>query len=937
MQRPTPRRCCLSFFLVIVAGPAPAGVLHVPREVPGIQEAIDQASPGDTVLVAPGDYVVAQPVDFRGKDLDLRSEAGPEATVIRMSSTPADPRFATVVVFESEEGKAHPATLEGFTITGGAPDRSTERIAHGGGILSKGSAPTILRCIISGNLAGNGGGVAAIDGAAPTLRECRISGNNTGGFGDQGKGGGVVCENAFIELDSCRIEGNWTPYYEYGGGIHAENASVRLTRCELVGNTASGVSAYRSTLSAEDCIVLGNRGHGVRLSESFADLRGTVLAENDDHGLTASGGSGSNLLGCVIRDNVQGALRLGDTATADLDHSTVSGNVGPAFVLDPGSRASIHSSIAWDNAGGLLEAGAESALAASFSCIESPALWPGEGNIRDDPRFCGWGLREVVHVDPSRPGPGDGTALHPFASLRDALDFSLALGEDSPCRRAGQDGADMGAPAVPCAAREADHRRVLLASGDYPLAGSVLSHHASLVGSGPTTVLIGAVRGLRTGSSLGDLMVTGDEIAIQIERGQAPSIERCAVQGVRQLALICREGSRPAIADSTFEGCQGGIDLEGASPTLERCRIARIESAGMWATGASAPVLTDCLIEDNREQGFVARDAATPTLIGCRIRRNKEFDIDNELGGGVTVRDSAAATLIGCTISSNRGTGVSCRGESLTVLEGCTISGNMPQVTPGGGISFFQGAAGRLVNCLVTGNAGGAVRVAEGSIPLLQNCTIAHNQGGAVVCDGGAGPLLVNCIVVASPPDETCGDVESTLTGVDPLFVRPGTFDFTAASEDYEQPPEFIVDPGDYRLRPGSPAIDAGLADSAPLEDLEGNLRPCGAGVDQGAYEAGGCRGDSRVFRRGEVNRDGSLDLSDPLAVLGYLFLGQRDAVACEKAADADDSGALDLNDPVSLLNFLFLGGPPPAAPANGCGADPTPDALGCEAPSPCA
>jgi hypothetical protein len=107
--------------------------------------------------------------------------------------------------------------------------------------------------------------------------------------------------------------------------------------------------------------------------------------------------------------------------------------------------------------------------------------------------------------------------------------------------------------------------------------------------------------------------------------------------------------------------------------------------------------------------------------------------------------------------------------------------------------------------------------------------------------------------------------------------------------------------------------------------------------VDQGAYEAGDCRPDSRLFRRGEVNRDGSLDLSDPLAVLGYLFLGQRDAVACEKAADADDNGALDLNDPVSLLNHLFLGGPPPAAPANACGADPTPDGLGCESPSPCA
>jgi hypothetical protein len=42
---------------------------------------------------------------------------------------------------------------------------------------------------------------------------------------------------------------------------------------------------------------------------------------------------------------------------------------------------------------------------------------------------------------------------------------------------------------------------------------------------------------------------------------------------------------------------------------------------------------------------------------------------------------------------------------------------------------------------------------------------------------------------------------------------------------------------GDYRLAPGSPAIDAGIADDAPADDLEGNARPVGAGVDIGAYE----------------------------------------------------------------------------------------------------
>ena len=83
------------------------------------------------------------------------------------------------------------------------------------------------------------------------------------------------------------------------------------------------------------------------------------------------------------------------------------------------------------------------------------------------------------------------------------------------------------------------------------------------------------------------------------------------------------------------------------------------------------------------------------------------------------------------------------------------------------------------------------------------------------------------------------------------------------------------------------------------------------------------------AFRRGEANGDGAIDISDPVAVLGWLFLG-GDEPWCLDAADSDDTGVIDLSDAVYTLLYLFLAGDPPAYPGPIiCGGDETPDDLG--------
>ena len=95
-------------------------------------------------------------------------------------------------------------------------------------------------------------------------------------------------------------------------------------------------------------------------------------------------------------------------------------------------------------------------------------------------------------------------------------------------------------------------------------------------------------------------------------------------------------------------------------------------------------------------------------------------------------------------------------------------------------------------------------------------------------------------------------------------------------------------------------------------------------------------------FVRGDADANGSINLTDGIVVLNFLFLGQA-APACLDASDTDDDGGErpSLTDAVIIFQWLFSGGVPPREPtpatptypATDCGGDPTPDAMGCESP----
>ena len=94
------------------------------------------------------------------------------------------------------------------------------------------------------------------------------------------------------------------------------------------------------------------------------------------------------------------------------------------------------------------------------------------------------------------------------------------------------------------------------------------------------------------------------------------------------------------------------------------------------------------------------------------------------------------------------------------------------------------------------------------------------------------------------------------------------------------------------------------------------------------------------IFHRGDPNDDGTINITDGIYVLNFLFLGGP-APTCREAANPNDDDTINITDGIYLLNFLFLGGPPPAAPggmSSPCGEDPatSPSDLGCASYTKC-
>ncbi len=183
-----------------------ATVLNVPADYTTLQEGINAAADGDTVLAQPGVY--AGNINFMGKAITVGSLFVTTGDDNYISQTIVDGnQSGSVVIFNNGEDDS--SVLRGMTLTNGFA-------FNGGGInCINNSNPTLDHLIISENAAYYNGGAVYLSNSEPVFESVTLADNTASSHG-----GGIYCSSSSPAVYNSILWNN-TPqsiyFYEHGG------------------------------------------------------------------------------------------------------------------------------------------------------------------------------------------------------------------------------------------------------------------------------------------------------------------------------------------------------------------------------------------------------------------------------------------------------------------------------------------------------------------------------------------------------------------------------------------------------------------------------------------------------------------------------------------------------------------------------------------------
>lgn len=855
--------------LLLLTATCLADVLNVPsEEYLSIQQAIDGAINGDTIIAAPGRYF--ENINFLGKAVTVRSQDPNDpnvvATTIIDGNCPADANFGSVVTFKN--GETNASVLEGFTITGGTGSWLKVYWEYkgylwnrcGGAVLCANySSPTIRKNIITNNIAGQGAGIYCYNHSNAFISDNTISDNNAfvnhgyadpdandANIYDHGDGGAIVgFQYCNLTIKNNTIRHNHADLY--GGGIHLRQWSDGLIENNLItqnwSTLGAGVHAtYTSAPTIRKNTITGNTagpggGGGIYLYyHSDALVEQNLITQNycvNGAGIGIYWESNPIIRNNVIVKNLAGAGIKIISLTPIIINNTISFNEKGGIQYESYASPVIKNNIITSNGSGTgIDALSTTGIITYNNVREHTAgnyssligdLTGTNGNISVDPAFINADSNDY-HLNYNSPCINAGD---PNTTI-DCNDF------DGQNRKMGQF-IDMGAYETKPAwniSKNKQYDNIQAAIDD--------------ANNNQTIVLI-----MDTHKGAGNKNVDFNGKAVTVQ-----SINPNDLTVIQSTIVDCENNGRAFVFD-------GGED---ANAVINGLTI--VNGGG------------NC-------EGAIYCYGSSPTIKNCVIRNN----------------------------SMQNGGAIYCGYNGNATIANCIITGNSAAI--GGGGLFAYQSNPTFVNCSVIGNKaleGGGICSLNQSNPLIANCIVRNNTATdgnqlALINTLRSGPeqeiteMTVSHSNIQEGQTGVCVDANMILhwengnIDAEPNFVDLGIWNDANtpldANDDY-----YVI--GNYHLLPGSVCENSGDNNFVPLQaltDIDGEQRIFDGIADMGA--------DEFATNIADFNGDGVVDFAD-LYVLYEDWLGE----AGDSPADFVDDGFIDFADFAEFAeNWLWKAG----------------------------